>query len=214
MADIAEPWLESAAARAKARRAYYLSAEYLIGRMIYNNLYSLGIFDDIKASFARRGVDLAMFEDIEDAALGNGGLGRLAACFLDSAATMGLPLDGYGIRYTYGLFRQSFRDGLQHEEADDWQRQGDPWSRRAQEDTRLVRFADMEVNAVPYDMPVIGYDSPAIGTLRLFQAEAVREFDFSRFNEQEYDQAVREKIAAETITNVLYPNDSTRAGRV
>lgn len=214
MAVVAQPWLNSAAARAKGRRAYYLSAEYLIGRMIHNNLYALGILDDVKAALGRRGVDLAMLEDIEDPALGNGGLGRLAACFLDSAATMGLPLDGYGIRYTYGLFRQSFRNGFQHEEADDWQRQGDPWSRRVQEDIRVVRYADMEVNAVPYDMPVIGYHSSAIGTLRLFQAEALRQFDFSRFNEQEYDEAVRETIAAQTITNVLYPNDSTRAGRI
>lgn len=126
MGEIASRWYESRHAHERAREAYYFSAEYLVGRTVYNNLFVLGVLNDVKNAFEERGLDIAMFEDIEDAALGNGGLGRLAACFLDSAATLELPLDGYGIRYKYGLFKQSFCDGFQVETADDWQRQGDP----------------------------------------------------------------------------------------
>ena len=152
-------------------------------------------------------------EDIEDCALGNGGLGRLAACFLDSAATHDLPLDGYGIRYKFGLFKQEFVRGFQAEKADDWQRQGDPWSRRRDDKTVTVEFANAKVIAVPYDMPVIGYNTSTVGTLRLFQSEAVEEFNFAAFNSQEYALAVREKNAVEDITRVLYPNDSTYEGK-
>ena len=166
-----------------------------------------------REAFAEAGLDIAAFEDIEDAALGNGGLGRLAACFLDSAATHKLPLDGYGIRYKFGLFRQSFRDGFQTESADDWQRQGDPWSRRRETHAVNVYFAGQTVRAVPYDMPILGYQTDNVGTLRLWQSEAIEEFDFQAFNEQQYALAVREKNAVEDITRVLYPNDSTYAGK-
>jgi len=213
MGEIADRWYESRHAHERAREAYYFSAEYLVGRAVYNNLFVLGILPEVKKAFEAQGLDLAVFEDIEDAALGNGGLGRLAACFLDSAATLDLPLDGYGIRYKYGLFKQSFSDGFQMESADDWQRQGDPWSLRRDTHEVLVRFADMTVRAVAYDMPVIGYQTDNIGTLRLWQSEAVQDFDFKLFNDQEYALAVLEKNAVEDITRVLYPNDTTEAGK-
>ncbi|MCL2696304.1 MAG: glycogen/starch/alpha-glucan phosphorylase [Clostridiales bacterium] len=213
MSAIAERWMESRHAHRRERSAAYISAEFLMGRMVYNNLYALGILGDVKAAFAEEGLDLAMFEEIEDAALGNGGLGRLAACFLDSAATQNLPLDGYGIRYKYGLFKQSFKDGFQVEKADDWQRFGDPWSRRRDTREVLVTFADQTVRAVPYDMPILGYGTDNIGTLRLWQSEAVQDFDFQLFNDQEYALAVLEKNAVEDITRVLYPNDTTTAGK-
>ena len=213
MGAIADTWYECRHAHERTREAYYFSAEYLVGRMVYNNLFVLGILDEAREAFQQKGLDFNMFEDIEDAALGNGGLGRLAACFLDSAATCDYPLDGYGIRYKYGLFKQSFRDGFQFESADDWQRQGDPWSRRRDTHEVLVTFADMTVRAVPYDMPVIGYKTNNIGTLRLWQSEAVQDFDFKLFNDQEYALAVLEKNAVEDITRVLYPNDTTEAGK-
>ncbi len=213
MGAIADPWYESRHAHERTRSTYYFSAEYLVGRMVYNNLFALGILDEVKKEFADRGLDLAAFEDIEDAALGNGGLGRLAACFLDSAATMNLPLDGYGIRYKYGLFKQTFTNGFQTESADDWQRFGDPWSRRRDTHEVLVHFSDSTVRAVPYDMPIIGYHTDNIGTLRLWQSEAVQDFDFEKFNNQEYAVAVLEKNAVEDITRVLYPNDTTTAGK-
>ena len=213
MGAIADPWYESRHAHERTRSTYYFSAEYLVGRMVYNNLFALGILDEVKKEFAERGLDLAAFEDIEDAALGNGGLGRLAACFLDSAATMNLPLDGYGIRYKYGLFKQTFTNGFQTESADDWQRFGDPWSRRRDTHEVLVHFSDSTVRAVPYDMPIIGYHTDNIGTLRLWQSEAVQDFDFEKFNNQEYAVAVLEKNAVEDITRVLYPNDTTTAGK-
>jgi len=213
MSAIADTWYESRHAHERTRCAYYFSAEYLMGRMVYNNLFSLDLLEQVKEAFAERGIDIADFEDIEDAALGNGGLGRLAACFLDSAATMDLPLNGYGLRYKYGLFKQSFEDGFQSESADDWQRYGDPWSRRRDSHEVLVKFADQTVRAVPYDMPIIGYGTNNIGTLRLWQSEALQDFDFKLFNDQEYALAVLEKNAVEDITRVLYPNDSTPAGK-
>lgn len=213
MGAIAEDWYESRHAHERTREAYYFSAEYLMGRMVYNNLFSLGVLDEARQAFAERGLDLNMFEDIEDAALGNGGLGRLAACFLDSAATMDLPLDGYGLRYKYGLFKQRFKDGFQSESADDWQHLGDPWSRRRDTHEVTVTFADQTVRAIPYDMPIIGYGTRNIGTLRLWESAALQEFDFKLFNDQEYGLAVLEKNAVEDITRVLYPNDSTPAGK-
>ena len=144
-----------------------------------------------KKIFAEKGFDLNRFEEIEDAALGNGGLGRLAACFLDSAAGLGYPLYGYGIRYRYGLFRQSFENGFQREEADDWLKWGDPWSVRKDAEKRIVHFADMDVAAIPYDMPILG---KRINTLRLFQAEGSKE--------------------AEKISEYLYPADDTEEGKL
>ena len=164
-------------------------------------------------AFSELGLNLADLEVIEDAALGNGGLGRLAACFLDSAATLGLPLDGYGIRYKYGLFRQTIEDGFQREYIDDWTRYGDPWSVRCDEDTVLIKFNGQIVKAVPYDMPIFGCKTENIGTLRLWQAEAVKEFDFETFNNQQYLEASKEKVFAEDISRVLYPNDDTNEGK-
>ena len=213
MTSISDDWISSKKKHSMARRAYYFSIEFLIGRMVFNNLYCLGVLDDVRALLRERGADLTALEDIEDAALGNGGLGRLAACFLDSAATMALPLDGYGIRYKFGLFKQLFVDGMQSETADDWQAGGDPWSCRRDDRAVTVKFADQTVCAVPYDMPVIGYQSGHVGTLRLWQSEAMQELDFAAFNNQDYAQAVKEKNDAEDISRVLYPNDCDDAGK-
>ena len=214
MMAISDNWSSSKKARLQQRKAYYFSAEYLIGRLVYSNLYNLGILDEMKQLFAARGVDLAVLEEIEDAALGNGGLGRLAACFLDSAASCDIPLSGYGLRYKFGLFKQSFDDqGSQKENADDWTKFGDPWSYRRYNHTVKVKFPEHTVLAVPYDVPIIGYDTHNINTLRLWQCEAEEELDFSAFNDQDYLRALDQKNKAEDITRVLYPNDSTWEGK-
>ena len=214
MMSIADNWSEAKATRLHQRKAYYISAEYLIGRLVYSNLFNLGILDEMKKLFAEHGVDLAVLEDIEDAALGNGGLGRLAACFLDSAASTNIPLSGYGLRYKFGLFKQSFDgNGSQKENADDWSKYGDPWSYRRYNHTVKVKFPDHTVLAVPYDVPVIGYGTKNIGTLRLWQCEAEEELDFNAFNDQDYLRALTQKNKAEDITRVLYPNDSTWEGK-
>ena len=214
MGEIADNWEASKAKHNSERRAYYFSAEFLMGRMMYNNLYCLGILDDVKKMLKKKGVDINVFEDIDDAALGNGGLGRLAACYLDSAATMEVPLDGYGIRYKYGLFKQLIKDGYQVEVADDWQRFDDPWCLRREDEAVTVSFKGQTVKAVPYDMAVIGCKTTNINTLRLWQAEAINEFDFQAFNNTEYNRAVQEKNDAENITKVLYPNDNKYEGKV
>ncbi len=182
MGEIAPNWAKSKAKHNSERRAYYMSAEFLMGRMMYNNLYCLGILDEVKKLLKKKGIDINVFEDIDDAALGNGGLGRLAACYLDSAATHEVPLDGYGIRYKYGLFKQLIKDGYQVEVADNWQRFEDPWCIRKEDETVTVAFKDQTVKAVPYDMAVIGCKTDNINTLRLWQAEAVNDFDFTAFN--------------------------------
>ena len=192
----------------KEKRACYFSAEFLVGRLIYNNLLNLGLLDQLAELFNENGIELSIFEDIEDAALGNGGLGRLAACFLDSAATQNLPLDGYGIRYRYGLFKQYFENGFQRETADDWQRFGDPWSIRKESEKVRIDFKNQRVYAVPYDTPIIGYGGKRINTLRLWQSEPIHGFDF-----QKYDRAVLERDEAEAISSVLYPNDDTDKGK-
>jgi len=214
MANISRVWQMSSKRSEKARRAYYFSAEFLMGRSIFNNLLCLEKEDEVKEILSDLGADYNALEEIEDAALGNGGLGRLAACFLDSAATHKISLDGYGIRYRFGLFKQQFENGFQKESLDDWSRYGDPWSVRRQEEAVRVAFGDGEVVAVPYDMPIIGYKASQINTLRLWQAEAVEEFDFSEFNEQKYDSALRRKNRAEDISRLLYPNDSSFAGKL
>ena len=214
MMAISDNWNRSKQTRMHQRKAYYFSAEYLIGRLVYSNLYNLGILDEMKQLFAERGVDLAILEDIEDAALGNGGLGRLAACFLDSAASTDMPLSGYGLRYKFGLFKQSFdENGSQKENADDWSKFGDPWSYRRYNHTVKVKFPDHTVLAVPYDVPIIGYGTDNINTLRLWQCEAEEELDFNAFNDQDYLRALNQKNKAEDITRVLYPNDSTWEGK-
>ena len=214
MAEIADRWQESMEKHQKQRHAYYFSAEFLMGRMIYNNLLCLGRMKDVGELLRESGASLEEFEDVEDCALGNGGLGRLAACFLDSAATLDLPLDGYGIRYKYGLFKQKIQGGFQLEEADDWTRYGDPWGLRREDEKVAVHFADQVIVAVPYDMPIIGYGTKNIGTLRLWQAETETPFDFNLFNEQQYDKSVAAANRAEDISRVLYPNDSTDAGKI
>jgi starch phosphorylase len=213
MEMFSERWNNSRQQHLSKRRAAYLSMEFLVGRAVYNNLLVLGIYEDVEKAFAELGLDLSSLEEIEDAALGNGGLGRLAACFLDSAATLALPLDGYGIRYKYGLFKQSIVDGYQKEDIDDWTKYGDPWSVRCDEDTVLIGYNGQTVKAVPYDMPVFGFGTENVGTLRLWQAEPVKEFDFDIFNKQDYLEASKEKIYAEDISRVLYPNDDTDEGK-
>ncbi len=214
MMSISDNWNNSKRIRMHERKAYYISAEYLVGRLVYSNLFNLGILDEMKKLFAERGVDLAVLEDIEDAALGNGGLGRLAACFLDSAASTNIPLSGYGLRYKFGLFKQCFdENGSQKENADDWAKYGDPWSYRRYNHTVRVKFPDHTVLAVPYDVPVIGYGTQNVGTLRLWQCEAEEELDFNAFNDQDYLRALTQKNKAEDITRVLYPNDSTWEGK-
>ena len=214
MGEIAPKWAKSKAKHDSQRRAYYFSAEFLMGRMMYNNLYCLGILDEITKQLKKKGIDINTFEEIDDAALGNGGLGRLAACYLDSAATQEVPLDGYGIRYKYGLFKQLIHDGYQVEVADNWQRFDDPWCIRKEDEAVTVAFKDQTVKAVPYDMAIFGCKTDNINTLRLWQAEAVNEFDFTAFNNTEYDRAVKEKNDAENISKVLYPNDNKYEGKV
>ncbi len=213
MEALTPAWIACEEQRKTQRQAYYLSAEYLVGRMVYNNLYCLGYLDDMKKLLAERGVDITILEDIEDDAFGNGGLGRLAACFLDSAATHAVPLTGYGLRYRYGLFKQSWVNFRQHEEPDDWARYGDPWSIRRLDDAVVVPMKTGSVLAVPYDMPVIGYGGKNIGTLRLWQCESLHEIDFPLFNDQKYLAAAADKNKAEDITKFLYPNDSRKEGK-
>ncbi len=214
MMSISDRWSAAKRSRGHNRKAYYFSAEYLIGRLVYSNLYNLGILDELKQTFLHAGADLACLEEIEDAALGNGGLGRLAACFLDSAVSCNIPLSGYGLRYRFGLFKQKFdENGSQRETADDWSKYGDPWSYRRYNHTVKIHFPDHTVLAVPYDVPVIGYGTKNIGTLRLWQCEAEEELDFDAFNAQDYQRALDAKNKAEDITRVLYPNDSTWEGK-
>ena len=189
-ADILPRWNACRQTHFANRRVCYFSMEFLMGRAVYNNLYCLGLLNDMEEAMQKAGTSLSVFEDIEDAALGNGGLGRLAACFLDSAATCSLPVDGYGIRYRYGLFQQRFVNGRQTETGDDWSKFGDPWSIRKDSEAVLVSYRNQTVRAIPYDMPIIGYaesgNEPHIGTLRLWQAEPVEAFDFNTFNAQDY----------------------------
>lgn len=183
-------------------------------RAFYNNLYALGVLENLKTALQSKGVDYNSLEDIEDDALGNGGLGRLAACLLDSAATHNLPVNGYGIRYKYGLFKQKFENGFQVETEDNWQQYGDPWSVRREEEKVTVKFGDSTVYAVPYDMPIIGYGAKTINTLRLWQSEPIEDFNFTAFNDQRYDLAVEEKNKADNICMVIYPNDDADEGKI
>ncbi len=196
------------------KKVCYFSAEFLIGRLIYNNLYNMGLLNQFAELASENNIDFRVFEELEDPALGNGGLGRLAACFLDSGATVGINLNGYGIRYKFGLFKQYFEDGFQKEMPDDWQQYGDPWSVRKEDEKILINFKDQSVYAVPYDYPVIGYGGETINTLRLWQAEPLEKFDFELFNEFDYSGAVKERNEAEAIYNLLYPNDNEKQGKV
>lgn len=215
MSLIIENWNKTEEIYSNDKQAYYLSAEFLMGRSLGNNLMNLGIYDEIKSTLKELNININDIEEIEeDAALGNGGLGRLAACLMDSAATKNLPVTGYGIRYNYGLFKQSFEEGFQVEKIDNWLKYGYPWSIRKDADTVIVEFANEKVKAVPYDTPIIGYGTNNINKLRLFQAEPLIEFDLDLFNAQKYEEAVKNKNRAEDISRVLYPNDSTEEGKI
>ncbi len=201
------------ASETKEKKVCYISAEFLIGRMIYNNMMNLGLINSFSELMNEAGRDFRELEDIDDAALGNGGLGRLAACFLDSGATLGITLNGYGLRYRYGLFKQTIEDGYQREYPDDWTSFGDPFALRNEADKVRIDYKDQSVYAVPYDNPVIGYGAKKINLLRLWQAEPVNEFNFELFNDQKYKEAAAQKNMADDINAVLYPNDTTDAGK-
>ena len=214
MEEIIPTWIFSEKKFNGKKRAYYFSAEYLMGRALTNNLINMKCKDEVESILIELGIDYNSIEDEEeDPGLGNGGLGRLAACFLDSAATLDYPLTGYGIRYEFGLFKQLFRDGFQVEVADDWLEYPDPWSIRKQSEAVKVKFADGDVLAIPYDVPVIGYGENTINTLRLWKSEPLEKLDFKEFNDQNYDLSVKRKNDAENITKVLYPNDAYEEGK-
>ncbi len=196
------------------RRAYYLSAEFLMGRAIVNNLISLGLYDKAKESLDKLGSELGRLKKVEDAGLGNGGLGRLAACFMDSAATLALPVMGYGIRYKYGIFKQSIENGEQSEYPDDWTDYGDAWSIERPDECVRVEYDDMTVLAIPYDTPVYGYKNNYAVTVRLWEARPLCPFDFRLFNQQKYDESLKEKNLAENISRVLYPADDKDEGKL
>jgi starch phosphorylase len=215
------------------KQAYYLSAEFLMGRAFSNNLVNLTILDDVKEALEDLNININEIEDQEeDAGLGNGGLGRLAACFLDSLATLELPGHGYGIRYKYGMFKQKIENGFQVEYPDRWLDYEDPWEVERRSEAVKVKFggevivvkdADGRehfrresaevVTAVPYDMPIIGYGVKTVNTLRLWQAESEDGFDLQAFNDQHYTTAVKKQTQAEDISRVLYPNDSGPSGK-
>lgn len=214
MESISENWYQSSKLYSKGKQAFYLSAEFLMGRALGNNLINLGLMGEVKELFNELGIDYNKVEDEEeDAALGNGGLGRLAACFLDSLATHNLPGHGYGIRYRNGIFNQSFKDGYQIEKPETWLKYGDSWSIPRFSEEVVVVYGDQTVRAVPYDMPIIGYGTNNINTLRLWEAQPIVDLDLATFNRQDYLKATSEKTRAEDITRVLYPNDSTDEGK-
>ena len=217
----------------KLKRAYYLSAEFLMGRALGNNLLNLGLEGPVAEALDEMGLNLNDAEDTEpDAALGNGGLGRLAACFIESLATLDLPARGYGIRYRYGMFKQEIVDGQQIERPDDWIAKGDPWFVRRGNRTVTVKFGghivteakgdgtfrfktvDTEdIRAIPFDMPIIGWDTDTIDALRLWEAESANGFDLNLFNNMEYLRAVESQNRAKDLSRVLYPNDSGPTGK-
>jgi starch phosphorylase len=216
----------------KCKRTFYLSMEFLLGRSLGNNLLNLGITEIATQALKNLGLDPQRLVDHErDAGLGNGGLGRLAACFLDSCATMQLPVMGYGIRYEYGMFRQLIEDGEQIEKPDHWLLHGNRWELKRPEFIQTVRFGGRveyagrddklivkwldtnDVLAVPYDLPIPGYRNGTVNTLRLWQAAAVEEFDLEQFNSGYYVEAVSGKTSAENMSKVLYPDDGTERGK-
>jgi glycogen phosphorylase len=216
--------------RENPKRVYYLSMEFLIGRSLANNVENLLLDADAHRTAEEIGLDwLATLEQEPDAGLGNGGLGRLAACFLDSMATLQLPAMGYGLRYEYGMFKQTIRDGWQDEQPDNWLAQQDPWEvRRTRDQVEVQLGCSFEVRegtlraiagkpsrliGVPYDRPIVGYGGKTINTLRLWAARAPEYFDFQAFSHGEFVGAVAEALEAESLTRVLYPDDSTSLGQ-
>ncbi len=213
--QIAVDWEASTEAYEQVRQAHYFSAEFLEGRALLNNLVNLDLLGEAKEAVASYGKNLSdVLEAEHDAALGNGGLGRLAACFLDSCATMDLPVTGYGILYRYGLFKQTIDDGFQNEHPDPWMEQGYPFVIRRDEGAKLVHFADMDVRAVPYDMPITGYNTKNVNTLRLWKSEPIEDFDYDAFNSQRFTDAIVERERVADLCRVLYPNDTTYEGKV
>ena len=212
---LADDWEATTRAYAATRQQHYFSAEFLMGRALLNNLLNLGLVDEAEKAVESHGKNLAdVLEAEHDAALGNGGLGRLAACFLDSCATQDLPATGYGILYRYGLFKQSFEDGFQDEHPDPWMEEGYPFVVRREDEARIVRFDDLTVRAVPHDMPITGYGTKNVNTLRLWNSEPMREFDYDAFNSQRFTDAIVERERVHDLCRVLYPNDSTYEGKV
>ena len=212
---IADDWYATEQRYREGRMEHYFSAEFLMGRALLNNLTNLGLVDQAREAVGAFGQDLTdILEQEPDAALGNGGLGRLAACFLDSCATLELPVTGYGILYRYGLFKQLFSDGFQTEHPDPWMEEGYPFVIRHEEAQRLVRYRDMTVRAIPYDMPITGYGTKNVGTLRLWRAESMEDFDYDAFNSQRFTDAIVERERTSDISRVLYPNDTTYEGKV
>ena len=210
---ISQEWRKSNLAHYSSRRACYFSAEYLVGKPVYKNLLCLGIEEEIEDVLNSYERSIKEFESLPDELLGNGGLGRLAACFLDSAANLGVALDGYGIRYRFGLFKQTIENGFQIENIEDSLEYNDPWCVPCREDKVRIHFADGDVLAIPFDMPIISFETRKFSNLRLWQSESVNEFDFKLFNEQKYTEALKEKNDAENISRLLYPNDSTDDGK-
>ncbi len=214
MEEVTENWCSTDEVYSQGKQAYYLSAEFLMGRALGNNLINLGILDDVREVLRELDIDFNVIEDAEeDAGLGNGGLGRLAACFLDSMVTLNLPGHGYGIRYKNGIFNQKFENGFQVEYPESWLKYGDPWSIKKASEEVIVEFGDQTVRAIPHDTPIIGYGTKNVNTLRLWEAAPVKDLDLTAFNAQEYEEATREKARAEDISRVLYPNDSTNEGK-
>lgn len=215
------------------KRVYYFSLEFLIGRLLGTNMLNLGLYKDTKEALTEAGLDIEELREYEsDAGLGNAGLGRLAACLLDSMATLGIAAHGYGIRYEYGIFNQKIINGYQVEFPDEWLRLGNPWEFSRPEYTVKVRFYGRtyishdengrltanwvdtdDVLAMPYDIPVAGYKNNSVNTLRLWSARSTEEFDLSYFNDGDYERAVYSKVLTENISKVLYPNDNVSQGR-
>ena len=212
---LADNWQKTEERYNTARMQHYFSAEFLMGRALLNNLGNLGLVEEAREALSGFGQNLSdILEEEHDAALGNGGLGRLAACFLDSSATQNLPVRGYGILYRYGLFKQFFDNGAQGEEPDPWMEEGYPFVIRREEKVKFVNYADLKVRAIPYDMPITGYGTDNVGTLRLWKAEPMAEFDYNAFNSQDFTGAIVERERVNDISRVLYPNDSSFEGKV
>lgn len=232
---VIERWIHTQQQHHKqnVKRVYYLSLEFLIGRLLGSNMQNLGMTDAVHDMATTLGLDIEKIREAEsDAGLGNGGLGRLAACFLDSLATLGIPAMGYGIRYDYGIFHQKICNGYQVESPDAWLVKGNPWEMeryeyavRVQFYGRVNMFTDKkgklrfqwvdseDVLAIPYDMPIVGYRNDVVNNLRLWSARSTEEFDLSDFNSGDYEGAVYHKVLSENITKILYPNDNMQEGK-